>query len=126
MSASEAIAGVPSLTLGWRLKMSLDHPLTRGEDAVTAGEMSALLGYSKSQVSRFMNDKGEPPRDLVLRQWAVRCGVSFEWLKHGIVDPESPDGVGVSPSAWYGDVVDLGARRANALAGPARSVGIAA
>ena len=66
-----ATPGIPDWTLGWRMKRALSW----GD--VGVAEMAELLGYSRGQVSRYLNDKGEPPRDSVLRLWAIRCGVPF-------------------------------------------------
>lgn len=75
---------IPQLTLGWRLKMALDHA------DLSVQEMADHLDYSRGQLSRYLNDKGEPPRRPVLREWALRCGVPFEWLAYGI-DPTGPN-----------------------------------
>lgn len=80
-------AGIPTWTLGWRLKRALSWA------SVGAAEMGDHLGYSKAQISRYLNDKGEPPRDSVLRLWAIRCGVPLEWLAFGVeadTDPTDP------------------------------------
>lgn len=91
---------VPSWTLGWRLKRSL------AEAKVGAGDMADYLGYSKAQISRYLNDKGEPPRAQTLRLWAMRCGVSFDWLAYGIeAEPGTPPGLEVSPSTCNGAAV---------------------
>lgn len=70
---SEAI---PPLTLGWRLQMSLDHA------GVKVADMADELGAARSTVSRWLNDRG-PVRDIYLKQWALRCGVPYSWLKEG-------------------------------------------
>lgn len=93
MSEMRDSSGVPDWTLGWRLKRALDH------GSVKAEEMGQYLGYSRQQISRYLNDHGEPPRVNVLRQWALKCGVDFGWLSTGA--PITPDGgsdLGVSPT----------------------------
>ena len=54
--------------------------------------MADYLGYSKAQISRYLNDKGEPPRVQVVRLWSMRCGVPFDWLYRGIEN--GPDDTG--------------------------------
>jgi transcriptional regulator with XRE-family HTH domain len=74
---------VPQVTLGWRLKLALGD--------MQAGKMADELGYSRQQVSRWMNDDGIP-RSSVLAQWALITGVSRAWLETGVTpvgdDPE--------------------------------------
>lgn len=107
MSEMSEHSGVPAWTLGWRLKRAL------ASANVGAGDMADYLGYSKAQISRYLNDKGEPPRAQVLRLWAMHCGVPFDWLATGTeTGPSTTDGEHLSPTTWYGGTVtSLGARR---------------
>jgi transcriptional regulator with XRE-family HTH domain len=76
--------------------------------------MADHLGYSRSQLSRWLNDKGEAPRRSVLRMWALRCGVPFDWLVNGVGEtgPNTPGGVEVSPRGCNGaQVIDFRARQ---------------
>lgn len=111
MSEMSEHSRVPAWTLGWRLKRAL------AEGGVAAGDMADYLGYSKAQVSRYLNDKGEPPRAQVLRLWAMHCGVPFDWLAYGSeVGPVDPGGQDLSPTRWlHGRVVDIRTRRIRAL-----------
>jgi len=52
---------------------------------VTEQAMADELGMSRATVSRWTNDHG-PVRDIFLKQWAMRCGVPYHWLKHGEMD----------------------------------------
>lgn len=75
MTQQFAIGRVPTLTLGWRLKMALgDTP---------AHDMADLLGVSRATVSRWMNDTGAPPKAAYLKQWALITGVDYGWLDTG-------------------------------------------
>ena len=65
---------VPDWTLGWRLQRSLAHA------GISVSEMAGELEVSRATLSRWMNDHGAPPRAIYLRQWALRCGVSYAWL----------------------------------------------
>lgn len=77
---------------------------------VGAGEMAEHLGYSKAQISRYLNDKGEPPRRPILISWALRCGVPFEWLAYGMSEsgPDDPaEQVSSSSPCTYDNVRTL-------------------
>lgn len=61
-------AHVPELTLGWRLKMALGNH--------SAGAMARELGVTRATVSRWMGDKGAPPKKAYVQQWALITGVA--------------------------------------------------
>src|SRR5258708_9038953 len=65
---------VPEGTLGWRLNRALAHA------GISAADMAADLGVSRATVSRWINDHGAPPRVGYVKLWALRCGVSLEWV----------------------------------------------
>lgn len=71
-------ASIPAWTLGWRLRRALEY----GD--VSVDEMAAYLDYKRSSLSRWMHDKGKPPRPFVVKQWALRCTVDPEWLTDGV------------------------------------------
>lgn len=77
---------VPELTLGWRLKMALG--------SMQAGTMADLLGVSRQTLTRWMGDKGAPPKRAYLVQWALATGVDPTWLLTGNVSssPTDPNG----------------------------------
>lgn len=64
---------IPDWTLGWRLQRSLAHA------GIGIEEMAAELGVSRSTISRWVNDHGEP-RVGYLKLWALRTGVPIGWL----------------------------------------------
>ena len=74
---------IPALTLGWRLKMALgDMP---------AHEMADALNVVRGTVSRWMADKGTPPRAIYIRQWALITRTDPTWLLTGQVkNPRDP------------------------------------
>ncbi len=45
--------------------------------------MASRLGVSRQTLSRWMADKGAPPRRAYLSEWSVATGVPFEWLATG-------------------------------------------
>ena len=65
---------IPEWTLGWRLQRALAHA------GVSAEEMADEIGVSRTTVSRWMNDRGTPPRIGYVRLWAMRTGCSLEWV----------------------------------------------
>lgn len=65
---------VPTLTLGWRLQMALDH----GDVAVEA--IALACGVSRSTVSRWLHDGGKRPRPGDLEVFARECHVPYRWL----------------------------------------------
>jgi transcriptional regulator with XRE-family HTH domain len=67
---------VPDLILGDRLRVSLRHA------GITAGDMAEYLGVGRNTVSTWMNGH-ITPRKQSLRLWAMRTGVSLEWLETG-------------------------------------------
>lgn len=73
---------IPEWTRGWRLQRALDHA------GLTVEEMGEFLGVSRQTMSRWLHDRG-PIRDIYIKQWALRTGINFRWLK---------DGVGLDPS----------------------------
>ena len=77
MSELPVEGAVPDWTLGWRMQRALAHA------GISAGEMAAELEVSRGTLSRWLNDRGARPRAIYLRQWALRCGVSYRWLLNG-------------------------------------------
>jgi transcriptional regulator with XRE-family HTH domain len=81
---------IPPLTLGWRLKMAL------GNDPGSVQKMAAYLGVSRATLSRWMGDKGTPPKRAYIAQWSLQTGVPMEWLEQGI-EPHDDDGGSAMP-----------------------------
>lgn len=81
---TERYERIPELTLGWRLKMSL------GE--VTRDEIARVMDVTPSTISRWMSDKGAPPKRPYLIQWALVTGVPVEWLETGTSTTSPPEG----------------------------------
>lgn len=78
MTETPASALVPEWTLGWRLQRALAHA------GVTVGQIAGEMNVSRGTVSRWLNDRGAPPRPIYLKEWALRCGVPVTWLKDGV------------------------------------------
>ena len=75
---------IPTITLGWRMRLALGD--------IPVGKMADDLGYSRSTLSRWLNDQDEP-RPAILAQWALMTGVDHTWLKTGEQSGDhGPDG----------------------------------
>ena len=49
------------------------------EAAVSVQEMADFLDVSRTSVGSWINGRGQPSTQT-LRLWAIRTGVSYEWL----------------------------------------------
>ena len=74
---TETEQSVPTWTLGWRLQQSLAFA------GLSVEQMADELGASRSSLSRWMNDRGSPPKAAYVKLWALKCGVPYEWLIYG-------------------------------------------
>jgi transcriptional regulator with XRE-family HTH domain len=74
MSNGIAHQGIPEVTLGWRLRMAMEHA------GIKADEMSVSLGVHRGTITRWTHDVGRRPRVIYLQRWAQLCGVPYEWL----------------------------------------------
>lgn len=97
------LRGLPGYSYGTieRLELLPDEP--ESSDATNRGRAFVLLtiyGYAPEQFG--ITDDDCPP----FIDPNALAAMAEDW----------PDGLGVSPSAWYGEVIDFGARRAEALA----------
>lgn len=69
------------------------------EAGIKVKDIADELEVGESTVSRWLGDRGGV-KPIYLRQWALRTGVDYEWLKtgeHG--SPGSPGG-GLPNSGW--------------------------
>jgi transcriptional regulator with XRE-family HTH domain len=121
MSTTEAAPGVavPEFDLADRMRKALR---TSG---VGVQEMADYLGVARNTVSTWINGRIEPSTQTK-RLWALRTGVSFEWLEHGEVTPANDEGTRAATTRGsLGKLVTLGEVSAmNTL--PAQSVTAAA
>lgn len=76
---------VPDWPLGWRLARALD---LRG---IGVGEIADEIGVSRKTVSRWLHDKGTPPREFYLNHFVKRCRVNDGWLKTGRASDDERD-----------------------------------
>lgn len=61
--------------------MALEH------SHVSRAEMAAELGVDPATITRWTGDRGATPKAGFLKQWALRCGVPYEWLVTGTTPP---------------------------------------
>lgn len=69
---------VPRFELRHRLDLALEH----GD--VSVSQMAAELGVSRNTVGNYLAGRTTPAR-AVLVVWAIRCGVSLDWLQTGTI-----------------------------------------
>jgi len=103
MSTTEVTPGVavPEFDLADRMRKALR---TSG---VGVQEMADYLGVARNTVSTWINGRIVPDT-RTLRLWALRTGVSFEWLEHGEVTPANDPGTRATTTGrWSGNLVTL-------------------
>jgi transcriptional regulator with XRE-family HTH domain len=69
---------IPPETLGLRMERA------RRAAGVGVQEMATYLDVARNTVSTWLHDRVRPS-DQTLRLWALRCGVSLDWLRTGQV-----------------------------------------
>ena len=67
---------VPTWDLADRMRKAMRHA------GLSSQEIADYLGVSRTSVSAWINGRVRPSAPT-LRVWALRCGVSFEWLRDG-------------------------------------------
>lgn len=70
---------IPAWTLGDRLAKA------RETGQVSRAEMADYLGRSTNTITNYENGHTTPPAGVV-RAWALRCNVAYEWLVDGTGD----------------------------------------
>lgn len=80
MSDANPVASVPQWDLGDRLRKSLRVA------GVPVNAMAEELGLTRVTVGNYLALRTTPSRS-VLRVWALKCGVPFEWLLTGECPP---------------------------------------
>lgn len=71
---THARQATPQVTLGWRLRMAMEHAGLKADD------MAKALGVHRGTITRWTHDVGAAPRGIYLRQWAELTDVAFGWL----------------------------------------------
>lgn len=65
---------VPEITLGWRLRIAMEHA------GIKAEQMAVELGVHRGTLTRWTHGVGAEPRAIYLKQWAELCNVPYAWL----------------------------------------------
>ena len=86
-------ARVPEFTFGDRLRKAREHA------GVSTDEMAAVLEVSVRTIGNYENER-TPVKGPVIKEWAMRCGVPYEWLRTGHVTPEHGPG-GLADTGRY-------------------------
>lgn len=76
MSIQPVVLQTPKFDEADRLRKALR------EANVSVNEMAEYLGVSRNTVSRWING-AVPAKSHVMRLWAMRTGVPYEWLAAG-------------------------------------------
>lgn len=93
MRMTLSVAGiVPEWTIEDRLRKA------RELTGLERGDFARELGVSRNTITNYEHGKVEP-RVIVLRSWALRCGVDLSWLQHGYTPTPDPSGETVN-SGW--------------------------
>ena len=88
MSIQTAFA-IPSWSISDRLRKAREHA------GLEQGELAAAIDVSRTTISNY--ERGHvSPRRIVVRQWALRTGVPFDWLMTGTETPHPGDPGGAS------------------------------
>ena len=80
---------VPQFDRTDRMALALRHSRLTNQD------MAEYLGVARETVSRWVNGRSTPNQGM-LRLWAMRTGVPFEWLQTGEVRHEGLE----PPTRW--------------------------
>ena len=88
MSESTATATVPEWDLADRMRKALRV------SGVGVQEMADYLDVARNTVSTWINGRITPNRQTQ-RLWALRCGVSYEWISTGTEATGPGPGTGI-------------------------------
>jgi transcriptional regulator with XRE-family HTH domain len=72
---------VPPLTLGWRLRMSLENA------GIQVSEMADNIESHRTTLTRWLHDEIVPKR-IYLEKWAELTGVPYSWFEEAL--PAAP------------------------------------
>lgn len=55
----------------------------RRDQGLTQEELAAAIDVSPRSITRYETGAVTKPRAIVLKQWALACGVDYHWLRFG-------------------------------------------
>lgn len=82
-----------------RLRKALEKSGDLAGSKCSNSEMAQILGVADSTVSNYIAGT-TVPKDGFLRQWALRCGVPYWWLKWGALEEGDPRTQGDASLPW--------------------------
>lgn len=105
-------AGVPEWDLTDRLRKALRAA------GVSVQAMADELDCTRQTVGAYLGGR-VTPKVPVLRVWAIKCGVPYEWLATGTIarngGPERPGGQVIDASGWFTQTAPDGTRPEEAV-----------
>ena len=90
---------IPVFTIGDRLRKA------RELTGLSQGDFAAEIDISPRSVSNYESEAVAPKR-LVLKAWAMRTGVPFEWIVNGDINPGN-DGISVKDCYPFSRVLQM-------------------
>lgn len=85
MSEHATTGNIPTFQQRHRLGLALESA------DITTDEIAVEIGKSVTTVRNYLAGRTTPGRATLIA-WALRCGVPFEWLEHGIESNGPDDG----------------------------------
>lgn len=84
---------VPTFDRRHRMALALEKA------GVSTQDMADYLEVSRAAVGHYLSGR-RTPSGAVVRAWAMRCHVPYEWLKSG-EGPADADASDIGPTNWY-------------------------
>ena len=75
----------PKFEMRHRMALALEY------GGVSVTDMATHLGVSRTTVSNYLHGRTQPPRTQLVN-WALACGVPFDWLVEGTEAAVKPKG----------------------------------
>jgi len=93
---------VPEFDIGDRMRKAREHAVL--SQAQIAGE----IGVGRTSIIGYETGRQKPSKPVV-RAWAFRTGVPYEWICHADTDPCGPPGSRLPRSEGHGGRLDSSA-----------------
>ncbi len=89
--STDAAGYIPSVTVGWRIRMAREHA---GLDQRALAERT---GIARNTISNYELGATTHVKSLYLRQIAMVTGVDARWLETGQAEPDNGPGLTLLP-----------------------------
>lgn len=73
---------VPEFSIHDRLRKAREHA------GLEQGALAERIDVSRQTVGNYELGRTPRPKKLIVRQWALACGVNFDWLWEGAAHPD--------------------------------------